>query len=158
MSPLKVIEVYGKVPNAIHVNGLGEVMAADVGWKSPDQNYRLVSVVAFVPAGGRTITGNPSYSVDTNGVVTETFATIPTPPIVLSWTPAKITRALQSINKAKADLFFSKMADSDRAKFIASESVRETDAILLTALAEPSVGITLAELKVAILALPNNGV
>ena len=72
----------------------------------------------------------------------------------LQWPPYTIVKALQSINRAKAALFMSKMDDGDRAVFTAKPFVAENDALLISALAEPSVNITLAALKTAIAGLP----
>jgi hypothetical protein len=81
-NPPTIIAVYDAVPNPLRPPGADPVSGAQVGWSK--QGFALVAVAPFVPPNGQVITGNPSYSIDANGNVTQTYATIPTPAPVVS--------------------------------------------------------------------------
>lgn len=151
-SPFAIVSIFGGVPNPVQLPNGNRVYGAAVGWT--DNGYSLISVPAFVPPGGQVITGSPSYQIDGSGNVTETYSTAAAP--ALSWPPITIIKALQTIQKSKADLFINKMSSSDQARFMSSSSIAVDSPLLIAALAEPSVNITVAALTAAINGLTGN--
>lgn len=51
------------------------VYGAEAGWTG--EGYALVTVAPFLPGPNLAVTGQPTFSIDENGNVTETFATVP---------------------------------------------------------------------------------
>ncbi len=76
-------EVFTLVPNPLRLpdgKSVGGLDSSKIPWISQDGNFSVVNVVPFVPPNGQSITGNPSYNIDGSGNVTQTFATVATPP------------------------------------------------------------------------------
>lgn len=78
-NPIAIVAIYGDNPPRIDPTPTNQVFNPGVPWTSADGRYRLVQVTAFVPPAGQVITGSPSYAVDQNGNVTETYATVAAP-------------------------------------------------------------------------------
>jgi hypothetical protein len=78
--PLAVVQTYPGTFANINIPGLWQASGATAGWESPDGAYMLVSYELFVPPPGKMAVGSPSYTVDENFVVTETYAVEDLPP------------------------------------------------------------------------------
>ena len=79
------VEAYPAVPNPLALPNGEQVEGASVGWA--DNGYALVAVTPFAIPAGYITTGNPSYLINDNtGAVSESYETIPTPPV--TWIPA----------------------------------------------------------------------
>ena len=75
-----IIKVYpdGVLVN-INISGLYQSYGVGAGWTSPDNNYALVQVQAFVVPNGQVTSSGPSYAIDGNGNVIETYKTVAAP-------------------------------------------------------------------------------
>lgn len=151
-----ILSVHAGSSTDVNVPGLWQAQNVGAGWQSTDGAYRLLPVTPFVPPPGFVVNGAPSYEIQGETVV-ETYAVVAAPIEIAAWKPITVIKALQSIQKSKADLFMNRMSDSDRARFSSASYVTENSALLISALAEPGVGITMQDLKTAIEALVGNG-
>lgn len=78
--PLAVIQAYQADVVSVNIPGLWVASNVTAGWQSDDGVYRLVAYTNFVPPVGKITIGSPSYSVDVNFVVTETYNVTDEPP------------------------------------------------------------------------------
>lgn len=65
--------IYSDAPSSIKLSSGDVVAGAGVGWSNKD--YRLVEVKSFVVPDGQRVTGTPSYALDKEGYVVETYDT-----------------------------------------------------------------------------------
>ena len=81
--PPKLLNVWPGF-SAVDVNVAGVLQAFDVsqGWKSEDGLYELVQPIAFQIPDGKIPAAPPTYSIDENGVVTDSIEVMdrPAPP------------------------------------------------------------------------------
>ena len=82
MSPYGIVATYSSPPNPLLLPSGAKVYGAVVGWT--DGAHALVNVTPFTASAGQEITGDPTYSIDGSGNVTETYSTIPIPPQVIA--------------------------------------------------------------------------
>ncbi len=69
-------QIFTAIPSALKLP-TGSVVEGipAVPWTSQDGAYSLVNVTPFVPPGGQIATGAPSYAIDGQGRVSQSFAT-----------------------------------------------------------------------------------
>lgn len=84
----EIVATYDKVPVAfVNVPGLWQAYGAIVGWASPDNAYKVVSVVPFEVPDGFQVIGDAKYTVNEDLTVNELFdtAAIPEPPKLVTY-------------------------------------------------------------------------
>ena len=97
--PKTILKIYNSKPYNINIKGLWSASNVDIGYKTPDQQYEIVSVKSFIVPEGKRPIGTASYSFNSNNEVIETFEVedIPLPPKPLP--PAKIILAADFISR-----------------------------------------------------------
>jgi hypothetical protein len=78
--PPAIIKIFSADIASVNIPGLWSVQNALDGYTTPDGAYKLTKVVKFVVPAGQRIVGGPTYSVDAQGVVSQSFTTEAVPP------------------------------------------------------------------------------
>jgi hypothetical protein len=79
-SPLSIVRVFTADVVNVNIPGLWSVQNVLDGYITPDGAYKLTKVVKFIVPEGQQTVGLPTYSIDAQGVVTQSFTTQPIPP------------------------------------------------------------------------------
>lgn len=88
VTPPTVLVVVDASSMRVNVAGTWQQDGATAGWQSPDGAYKVVAVSTFVVPNGQVTVGSPSYAIDGQLNVTETYATQAAPVVV----PQSISR------------------------------------------------------------------
>lgn len=97
--PKTILKIYNSKPYNINIENLWSASNVDIGYKTPDQQYELVSVKSFIVPEGKRPFGTATYSFNLNNEVVEIFQVedIPLPPASLP--PRKIILAADFISR-----------------------------------------------------------
>lgn len=79
-NPPAIIKTFGADVASINIPGLWSVQNALDGYTTPDGLYKLTKVVKFVVPEGQQTVGAPTYSVNAQGVVSQSYTTEAIPP------------------------------------------------------------------------------
>ena len=77
--PKTIVQIFSGVPSSIHLPSGDTVEGVSEGWTG--EGLSIVAVTSFVVPGGQQISGSPTYALDGNGNVVETYPTVAIPPV-----------------------------------------------------------------------------
>lgn len=97
----EIIKLFSSKPYNINIHNLWSVSNADIGYKTPDNNYELINIIKFIVPEGKRIIENskPTYILNEENKVIENYniEDIPVQPIPPE--PPKIILAADFISR-----------------------------------------------------------
>ncbi len=80
LSPRTIISVFNEIPDSFKLESGDVVAGADIGWSNKE--FSLVTVQSFELPEGQFLVGAPTYDLDKDGNVIESYSTQPIPPLL----------------------------------------------------------------------------
>lgn len=69
----QILKIYTQKPININIQGLWQAYDVNIGYKTPDNIYEIVSVIPFIVPEGKQTIGEASYSFNQQGQVIQIF-------------------------------------------------------------------------------------
>ncbi len=72
-NPKQILKIFQSKPYNINIPDIWQAQNVNIGFKTPDDAYEVVSIIPFVVPKGKQTLGSASYSFNENNKVIETF-------------------------------------------------------------------------------------